>query len=188
MAFVCRSGSRTILTYRNPESRLVKRKIPLAKLQTKWAYIVPSDTDLETLHTLVKYLSRKKIRIAINPSQHFIKYGPKKLKPLLQKIKVVILNREEASFLTKVPYEKERNIFFKLHDLVPGLAVMTDGPGGVLVSDGFNMYSAGIFKEKRVPLFGAAHGPPQSPVVVRLSRKQPADGDGPWGRRRGPWE
>ena len=143
-------GERTILSYRDEDGNLTKKKIPFSRMQTKWAYIAPGTIDIVTLTALVKQLTTKKTLIAINPSKHFISIGPRKLKPLLDNIKVVIMNREEASYFTGVAYEKIETMFVKLHNKIPGIAVMTDGPHGVLVSDGFNIYKAGVFKEKKV--------------------------------------
>ncbi|PIT92651.1 MAG: hypothetical protein COU08_01490 [Candidatus Harrisonbacteria bacterium CG10_big_fil_rev_8_21_14_0_10_42_17] len=144
------SGSRTVLVYRNPKLKLTSRSIPLTKLKARWAYIVPSDMDYPTLLALFKRLHRNKVLIAVNPSKHFISFGSKALKPLLKYVKVLLVNREEASYLTGVSYDKTRELFFALHELTPGIAVMTDGPKGVMVSDGFKLYSAGVFKEKKV--------------------------------------
>ena len=76
--------------------------------------------------------------------------GLKKIKSLLNKSKAVIINREEASYLTGVDYEKEKEIFKKLDKVVGGITVMTDGENGVLVSDCCNIYKAKIFKERKV--------------------------------------
>ena len=81
--------------------------------------------------------------------------GLKKLMPLLQKTKVAILNREEAAYLTGINYQKEKEIFKKLDKAIDGIAIMTEGNKGVMVSDGKFIYSAGIFKGKSVDRTGA---------------------------------
>lgn len=144
------TGERTILSYRNAEDNLAKSDISFSKLTSRWVYLAPGTIDLETLLALAKHFARRKTYLAVNPSRHFIETGVKKLKPFLDHVKALIMNREEAAYLTGVPYGKEEKIFVKLHELAPGIAVMTDGPKGVLVSDGFNLYRAGIFKEKQV--------------------------------------
>lgn len=143
-------GERTVLVYRNPEDNLEKKDIPFSRLKTRWLYLVPGSIDLQTLTSLITFCARKKINVAINPSMHFMKMPRKKLLPLLKHVKVVILNREEGAFFTGVDYSKEKKIFVKLHEMIPGVAVMTDGPKGVIVSDGFNIYKAGVFKEQRL--------------------------------------
>ena len=62
------------------------------------------------------------------------------------------MNQEEASGLTGIDYKKEEEIFKFTDEIIAGVLVMTKGPGGVVVSDGKNIYRAGV---------------PDSPVVER---------------------
>jgi sugar/nucleoside kinase (ribokinase family) len=142
-------GERTILVYRGASEDLTLKEIPFDKLKSKWVYVSPGKMPLETISKIFNHFHKNKTFIAFNPSKHFIEMGLKKLKPLLKKTKVFILNREEASYLTGVDYYKEKEIFKKLDEAVDGIAVMTDGPNGVLVSDCCNIYKAGTFKEEK---------------------------------------
>ena len=138
-------GERTILIYRGASEDLTFKEISLNRLKSKWAYISSGKISFQVINEIFNYLHKNKTLIAFNPSKHFIEMGLKKLKPLLKKTKVFILNREEASYLTGVDYHKEKEIFKKLDEAVDGIAVMTDGPNGILVSDCCNIYKAGIF-------------------------------------------
>jgi sugar/nucleoside kinase (ribokinase family) len=60
----------------------------------------------------------------------------------------LIVNQEEASLLAKVPYSEEAKIFRKLDELCPGIAIMTKGGEGAVVSDGQYLYSAPSLREK----------------------------------------
>ncbi len=142
-------GERTILVYRGASEDLLLKEISFDKLKSKWVYVSPGKMPLKTINKIFNHFHKNKTFIAFNPSKHFIEMGLKKLKPLLKKTKVFILNREEASYLTGVDYHKEKEIFKKLDEAVDGIAVMTDGPNGVLVSDCCNIYKAGIFKEEK---------------------------------------
>ena len=144
------NGERTILVYRGASENLLKDEIPFEKLKSEWAYIVPGKISYDVIMGIVDYLYQQNILIAFNPSKHFIELGLEKLKPILEKTKAVILNREEAAYLTNVDYDEEKGIFKKLDAAVAGIAVMTDGPNGVLVSDGFNIYKAGTFSEGKL--------------------------------------
>ncbi|MDO8504672.1 MAG: PfkB family carbohydrate kinase [Candidatus Liptonbacteria bacterium] len=143
-------GERTILVYRGASEEMQKQEIPFRKLKAKWAYIAPGKIPFTSISLIVAHLKSQGARIAMNPSRHYIELGAKALKPILSRLDVVIMNREEASSLTGAKYEDEAKIFRKLDELVDGIAVMTDGPNGVLVSDGENIYSAGIYKEKKL--------------------------------------
>lgn len=143
-----KTGERTILVARGASDDLQVTPALLAKARAKWAYITPGAISFGVITRLVNYLTAKGVHIAINPSGHYVKMGMRRLQPLLKKAHVVILNREEASQLTGAAYANERGIFRRFESLFSGLAVMTEGAGGVLVSNGKTMYKAGTFKER----------------------------------------
>ncbi|MDI6821027.1 MAG: carbohydrate kinase family protein [Patescibacteria group bacterium] len=144
------SGERTILVYRGASEDFKKKDIPSKKLNCKWAYITPGAIPFSVIKELVFLLKKKGIKIAFNPSKHYLDFGAEKLTPILKNLDLVIVNREEASYLTGVLYKNERLIFKKFDDLVSGIAVITDGVRGAKVSDGKYLYSAGVFKEKKL--------------------------------------
>ncbi len=144
------NGERTILSYRDPNQNLRRGDIPFSRLTATWAYLAPGTIDLETLRAIIDHLSKQGTLIAVNPSRRFIEYGLQSARPLLEKMKILILNREEGSRLTGIPFQKEREIFKKLDEIVQGIVVVTDGANGSLVSDGSTLFRAGIFRERRI--------------------------------------
>lgn len=150
-----KSGERTILVYRGASEDLKTKEIPFARLQARWAFISPGKIPYPVIEKLFNHFSKNKTLIAFNPSRYYLEMGIKKLKLLLNKTKVAIFNREEASNLTGIDYKKEKGIFKKLDKVIDGIAIMTEGNKGVLISDGKNIYSAGIFKGKLVDRNGA---------------------------------
>lgn len=144
------TGERTILNYRGASEEMQKGEVPFKKLKAKWAYVVPGRIPFSVISLIVAHLKSQGAKIAMNPSRHYIELGSKQLKPILSRLDVLLVNREEASYLTGVKYEDEQKIFRKLDELVDGIAVMTDGPKGVWVSDGDCLFSAGIYKEKKL--------------------------------------
>jgi sugar/nucleoside kinase (ribokinase family) len=144
------SGERTILVYRGASEDLTSKEIPFGELKSKWAYISPGKIPFKTINKIFNHFHKNKTFIAFNPSRYLIEMGLRELKPLLKKTKVFILNREEASYLTGVDYNKEKEIFKKLDEAIAGIAVMTKGANGVLVSDCCHIYKAEVFKEKKV--------------------------------------
>ncbi len=168
------AGERTILVYRGASEDLKIGEIPFKKAKSRWAYISPGKISYPVIEKLFNHFSKNKTLIAFNPSRYFLKMGIRKLKPLLNKTKVAILNREEAAYLTGINYQKEKEIFKKIDREIDGIAVMTEGGKGVLVSDGQHIYSAGIFKGKVVDRLGAgdAFG---SGFVAGLMRSQSAN-------------
>lgn len=139
-------GERTILVYRGASDYM--GRVGGAHLKSKWAYIVPGAIPLPRMKALIGRLKSEGARIAMNPSGHYIKLGITALADIFKDLQVVIMNKEEASSLTGLPYEDGSAVFKKMDELVDGIVVMTDGPNGVSVSDGRMIYKAGIFKEK----------------------------------------
>jgi ribokinase len=143
-------GERTILVYRGATSDLERKEVPFKKLSAKWAYIAPGNINPILMEEIITQLKRGGAKIAMNPSKYYITLGAEKLKGVLKWLDVVIMNREEASYFTGVKYEKEHRIFKKFDALIDGIAVMTEGPKGAKVSDGSYLYTAGIFKDKKI--------------------------------------
>ncbi len=139
------TGERTVLVSRGASEDLKTQEVPFDKIKSSWVYISPGKISFEVIEKIFNYFFENKTLIAFNPSGYFIGMGMKKLKSLLAKTKVLILNRGEAANLTGINYQKEKEIFKKLDEITLGIAVMTDAEKGVLVSDGHKIYQAGIF-------------------------------------------
>ncbi len=140
---------RTILAYRGAAELLEKSQIPFNKLKTKWLYLAPLSGELcKSFEDLVNFAYEQKIKIVVNPGMaqlslpHFV--------DIAKKIDVLILNQEEASFLTKIPYEQEKEIFEKIDQMCPGVVIMTKGGEGVTVSDNTHLYSAIPPKDRNI--------------------------------------
>ena len=92
----------------------------------------------------------KNIKVAWNPGNTQIKKAVIAIKPYLSLVDVFLVNQEEASLCTGIPYQKRDKIFEKLDTWVKGVVVMTRGPQGVEVSDGTTKWSAGVLPLKNV--------------------------------------
>ncbi len=135
---------RTILVYRGASDVLGENDIPWAKIKkTKWFYLAPLTGLLcDTFEEIVNFAHKNNIKIAVNPSKEQLSLASEKLKDIFSKVDILFLNQEEASFLTKISFEDEHEIFKKIDEMCPGIAVMTKGGQGVVVSDGKYLYSA----------------------------------------------
>ena len=111
--------------------------------KVKWFYLAPlTGLLLDTFEEIVNFAYENKIRVAVNPSTQQLSLPEEKLKSIFKKVDIVFLNQEEASFLTKIPFGEEKEIFKKIDEICPGVAVMTKGGNGVVASDGKYLYSA----------------------------------------------
>ncbi|MBI3559363.1 carbohydrate kinase family protein [Candidatus Gottesmanbacteria bacterium] len=132
---------RTILSYRGAAELMSKEEIPWGKLKTKWLYLAPlSGLLCDNFEDLVNFAFEQKIKIAVNPGMAQLSLP--NFSEIVKKIDVLLLNQEEASFLTKIPFEQEEEIFKKMDAWCPGVLVMTKGGEGVTVSDNQHHYWA----------------------------------------------
>ncbi len=143
---------RTILVYRGASDVVTSEDIPWKKLKkTKWFYIAPLAGSLcDTFEETVNFAKENGIKVAVNPSIQQLSLPIEKLKNIFAKVDILFLNQEEAAFLTKVNFADEKEIFKKIDEICPGIAVMTRGAYGVVVSDGKYLYSATPSQNQKV--------------------------------------
>ena len=135
---------RTILVYRGASDILNDNDILWSKIRkTKWFYLAPLTGSLcDSFEDIVNFAHENGIKIAVNPSKKQLSLPEEKLNNIFKKVDILFLNQEEASFLTKISFDDEHEIFKKIDEIFPGIAVMTKGGEGVVVSDGKYLYSA----------------------------------------------
>ncbi|MCF7835972.1 MAG: carbohydrate kinase family protein [Candidatus Marinimicrobia bacterium] len=134
-----------------------KEDIPFGDIEADWFYAGSlSSESAKLLKPLIEFASEKNIKVAINPAgdTQLVKYA-EDLISVLDKVDILILNQEECARLTGFDFNEEEKIFEKLDEMVKGVAVMTKGPDGVIVSDGKNKYSAGIPESEVIDRTGA---------------------------------
>jgi ribokinase len=135
---------RTILVYRGASDFLEKKDIPWEKIKnTKWFYLAPFSGKLADLTgDLVSFAKENGIKVAINLGYKQLSLSRESLEKILKNTDALFLNQEEASLITKIPYEKEKEIFQEIDRIMPGVCVMTKGKDGSLASDGEYFYQA----------------------------------------------
>lgn len=143
---------RTILVYRGASDVFCDKDINWNKVKkAKWFYLAPfSGTLCDNFEKIVDFAYENKIKIAANPSLQQLSLPVDQLKKIFSKIDILFLNQEEAAYLTKVSFEDENEIFKKIDEICPGIAVMTKGQEGVAVSDGEYFYSARPGSDKKI--------------------------------------
>ncbi len=148
---------RAILVYRGAADDLEKEDIPWQKIKkTGWFYLAPFSGKLANLtEDLINFAQKFKIKVAWNPGYDQLKFSKPVLKRILEKVDILILNREEASLLTKIPFQREKEIFRKIDEMTKGIAIMTKGRDGAVVSDGKELYRAPSLGLKFVDATGA---------------------------------
>lgn len=146
------SGERTILSYKGEGQHFDAGQLVLDEVRTKWMFLNSLGGHFDLLEKAVNWAAASGVKLATNPGGKELDHGLEKLKPLLKNFSVFWVNQEEAAKLTGIDYRNESEIFKAMDELIDGIFVMTKGPEGMAVSDGKNVYRAGV---------------PDSPVVER---------------------
>jgi len=137
---------RSILVYEGASHLLSIADISFEQLkQSKWFYLSGlAGESAKTFEPIINFALANKIKLAVNPGHDQLTKDADILKKLLNKIDILLVNQEEASLITGIDYKNEPELFKKFDELVTGIAVMSKGKDGVAVSDGKNIYRAGI--------------------------------------------
>lgn len=154
LILVAPDGERTILEYRGANDYISEKEINWRKLKSRWLFLDSLSDNEKLLADAINWANKNKVKIAMNPGKGILRLGTG-LHKYLSSLSVFIVNQEEAGFVTGVDPNNEKAIFEKLDELVDGIAVMSKGPGGVSVSDGKNIYTAGIPKSGIIDRTGA---------------------------------
>ncbi|MBP9822535.1 MAG: carbohydrate kinase family protein [Candidatus Pacebacteria bacterium] len=146
------NGERTILSFKGEGQYFESADVSFDKLESDWLVIGSLGGHYELLEKAVDWASSKNIKIAFNPGTKELPFGLEKLKPILAKCNVVSMNQEEAAQLFGLEIYQKEEIFKEARVINDEIFIMTNGHDGVEVSDGQNIYSAGV---------------PDSPIVER---------------------
>ena len=150
VALLSPGGERTILSYRGASQDITDGELSLVREKPKFVYIVPGRIPFNVIFRFSKTMKKAGARLAVNLSAFYLELGLAKISSLLGLMDVVIVNKDEASLLTRVPLKQEDKIFRIFDEHVDGLAVMTDGANGVSVSNGQTVFQAGVFPKKDI--------------------------------------
>ncbi|MSR85366.1 carbohydrate kinase family protein [Candidatus Uhrbacteria bacterium] len=145
-------GERTILVYHQP------RTYRLPKIDgAKWIYYTSIGKKHEILERqLLTHLKHyPKTRLMFNPGAHQLHRGLNKLKPVIARSSLFIVNKEEAMRLLEDGERPIPNMLMNFHHLGAGIVVITDGSKGAYATDGKQIWSCPIFPGPMVERTGA---------------------------------
>src|SRR3989338_7423834 len=116
--------------------------IPWKKMSSRWLYLAPLGGAVpEVFADIIRKARAKKMAVAVNPSAKTLEKGLAWFSRAMKGAAVLILNEEEASYLTDLPYGADEKIFKKLDRAIGGIIVMTKGPQGLVCSHRKTIYS-----------------------------------------------
>lgn len=131
-------GNRTVLTRRGAAADFDQSDVDESILtRTGWIYLSSIGGKMPALRHIFAICRLHGVKVAWNPGSLELKYGYKKLAPMLEQVDVLLLNREEAAKLTEIPHGSVEEVLHKLLEYVHnGMVVVTNGAEGAMAFDG----------------------------------------------------
>lgn len=140
------TGERTVLVYHGTALRPDGSDLKLEAIaEADWLY-VSSVGSMELLEHIVSIAAKNKVKVAINPSARELKQASK-LRTILDDVTVLITNREEMQQIVEGTTLDE--LIRHAAQLVP-MVVISDGPKGVIATDGQKVVKGGIYEDVKV--------------------------------------
>jgi len=140
------NGERSILTYRGASTHYNKKDFDLSEIDAEWVYISSMAGSMETLASICDQAKRKGMKIFFNPGKGELA-KPAKLKGLLDDVDILSVNREEAAQIVQGADSEE--LARHLLNYVD-VAIVSDGPNGVVATDGKTIVRAGMYEDVKV--------------------------------------
>lgn len=137
------SGERTILTYRGASTHYDAKNFDLRGSNADWLYVSSMAGSMDALDKIFTQAHELGIKIMFNPGKGELSQ-PKKLKALLEDVTVLSVNREEMQSIVEGS-ELEELARHAMH-YVP-VAIVSDGPNGVVATDGKTVVRAGMYED-----------------------------------------
>lgn len=165
-------GDRTVLAYRGANERIAEKDINFDAIKnSKWLYVAPlAGESNKMLDKIAQFAEKNGTHLAMNAGTTAIKRGEKYFSKILQTAEILVMNKEEASMLTKIevrPDTKEEKfseneihpdlkaMLERLRGDFPVLVVITDGKKGAWAYDGNKIYFCPPFPAKVRSTLGA---------------------------------
>jgi ribokinase len=140
------NGERTFLTYRGASTHYDIHNFDLDDSSADWLYATSMAGNMEIIDKLFTQAKKLGMKICFNPGRGELAHT-EKLRGLLEDVDVLLVNRDEAQMI--VHGEELEELTRKLLNYVPTV-IVSDGPNGVMASDGKTIVRAGMYEDVKV--------------------------------------
>lgn len=138
------NGERTILVYRGAANSHTEQDYQALSLEGHdWIYVSSFAGAMDALRVVFERARAAGVKIAFNPGEAELNDADK-LKGLLEDVDILIVNKEEAAKI--VEGETSEELVRHAVNYVP-VVVVSDGPNGVVATDGKTIVSAGMYED-----------------------------------------
>lgn len=165
-------GNRTVLAHRGTNGTIKESEINFDVIKNaKWLYIAPLNGESgQVLDVISRFAEENNVNTTINPGSSSLKKGLKYFENILKTAEIVVMNKEEASLVTKIEVRPDTKdvrysdslihpdvieMLNKLKDMGAKIVIITDGKNGVYAADGKKYYKCPEFPAKVVSTLGA---------------------------------
>ncbi len=147
---IATNGERTILNHRGKTIGTQTSKLNLKAIKDyDWIYPTSlADNSLTVLKDILDEADKHDTKVMLNPAGPELA-DPKKLKALLESVDVLCVNKEEMQKL--VHGETLEELVRHGLNFVP-VIIVSDGPNGVMASDGKTIVRAGMYEDVPVAI------------------------------------
>ena len=145
---IATNGERTILNHRGVSTDSKGTDLDFdAVAEADWVYPTSlANGGLELLRRIVDHAEKHNTKVMLNPAGPELA-EPAKLKALLESVDILCVNKEEMQQLVEGSTLEEL-VRHGLH-YVP-VVIVSDGPNGVMASDGKTIVRAGMYEDVKV--------------------------------------
>ncbi len=140
------NGERTILTYRGASTHYTLNDFDFSDVDADWLYISSMSGQMDVVDQVFAEAKQQGMKIMFNPGKGELKHADK-LKGLLDDVDVLLVNKDEMQTIVEGE-ELDELVRHGLH-YVPTV-IVTDGPNGVVASDGKSIVRAGMYEDVKV--------------------------------------
>lgn len=121
----------------------------------KWIYFSSiSKNALDKYHDqVIDWLNdNPEVKLAFQPGTFQMEAGIDRLKELYARTEVLVLNREEAAYVSGGSKDDIHDLMNRFHELGPKTVVITDGPAGAYASDGQQRLKMPLYPDPAPPV------------------------------------
>ena len=140
------NGERSFLTYRGASTHYDIKNFDLSDSDADWIYMSSMAGNMDILDKIFRQAKKNGTKIFFNPGKGELSQ-PHLLKGLLEDVEVLSVNADEAKMI--VDGNNLEELTRKLLFYVP-VVIVSDGPNGVMASDGKTIVRAGMYEDVKV--------------------------------------
>ena len=138
------TGERTILVYRGAaQAHTAQEYEHIDFKQFEWLYVSSFGGAFEALAVIFEHAKAAGVKIAFNPGQAELDQV-ELLRGLLEDVEILVMNKDEAALVVEGGSSEE--LARHLTHYAP-VAVVSDGPNGVVATDGKVIIEAGMYED-----------------------------------------